>query len=255
MNTLKEFQIEMMKVSVYDSRSEMGKAAAADAAERIRKIIGRKGEATAVFAAAPSQNEFLEELCSQDVDWSKVNAYHMDEYVGLDMDAPQRFGNFLKEAIFERLPFKTVHYIQKPGVNPETAVQEYEKLLAKNPPDLVFLGIGENGHLAFNDPGTADFQDPRRVKIVTLDHTCRNQQVNDGCFKTIDDVPKTAITLTMSMLLSIPETLAIVPGGTKTDAVYKTVHDPISTGCPATALRRHSGSALYVDRDAGAKLL
>lgn len=252
---LKELQKDKLKVFVYDGRPEMGKAAAVDAAERIRKIIGRKGFATAVFAAAPSQNEFLEELCKQDLDWSKVDAFHMDEYVGLDLNAPQRFGNFLKEAIFKKLSFRSVHYIQQQGVDPEASVREYEKLLTKNPPDLVFLGIGENGHLAFNDPGTADFKDPRKVKIVTLDHTCRNQQVNDGCFKTIDDVPKTAITLTMSMLLSIPETVAIVPGSTKMEAVYKTVNDPVSTLCPATALRVHQGAALYVDRDAGRKLL
>ncbi len=255
MSMVKEFQTENMKVYVYENRPEMGKAAAKDAAQRMNKIILKKGKATAVFAAAPSQNEFLEELSRQDVDWSKVNAYHMDEYVGLDMNAPQRFGNFLKEAIFEKLPFQSVHYIQKPGVDAETAVKEYEALLRKNPPDLVFLGIGENGHLAFNDPGTADFNDPSLVKIVALDQTCRNQQVNDGCFQTINDVPKTAITLTMSMLISIPEKVTIVPGKTKTNAVYKTVHDPVTTACPATILRNCTNSVLYTDRDAGEDLL
>jgi glucosamine-6-phosphate deaminase len=252
---IKEFNAGMLKVCIYDSRAAMGKAAAAGAAARIRSIIAKKGEATLVFAAAPSQSEFLDELCKQDVDWTKVIAFHMDEYIGLDQSAPQGFGNFLRRAIFDKVIFKSVHYLSNQDIDPIVAVQNYEMLLTQNPPDLVFLGVGENGHLAFNDPGVADFTDPKKVKIVDLDPICRNQQVNDGCFEKFDDVPQSAITLTMSMLMSIPQALAIVKGSTKTDAVYRTVNDPISTDCPATILRLHPKSVLYTEREGGAKLL
>jgi glucosamine-6-phosphate deaminase len=252
---IKEFTVEMLKICIYDNRTAMGRAAAAEAAMRIGKIIGDKGEAAIVFAAAPSQSEFIAELCRQNVDWGKVNAYHMDEYIGLDQNAPQRFGNFLKRSIFDKVPLKSVHYMTNQEMDPSVIVENYEELLTQNPPDLVFLGVGENGHLAFNDPGMADFEDSRKVKIVNLDDVCRNQQVNDGCFEKFEDVPQKAVTLTMSMLMSIPEALAIVPGSTKTDAVCRTVHDPITTAFPATILRRHPGTILYTEREGGARLL
>jgi len=252
---IKEITAGSIRVGVFESRIAMGKAAAVDAAARIHNIIDAKGQANVVFAAAPSQNEFLAELQKQDVDWSKINAFHMDEYIGLQKNAPQGFGNFLKEAIFGKVPFKSISYIDNQNEDPEIAAQNYEKLLTENSPDLVFLGIGENGHLAFNDPHVADFNDPKKVKTVRLAEICRNQQVNDGCFEKFDDVPANAITLTMSMLMSIPEVLVIVPGSTKSEAVYRTVYEPISTACPATILRTHKGTALYTERDAGAKLL
>lgn len=254
MNPVKAIMADRLAVEIYQTRDEMGRAAALDAAERLGRIIAEKGRANAVFAAAPSQNEFLHYLAQCDVDWSRVNAFHMDEYIGLPADAPQRFGNFLMSAIFEKLPFGNVHLID--GLcDPSEACRRYAALLAQNPPDIVFLGIGENGHLAFNDPPVADFKDPQSVKVVELDQTCRIQQVNDGCFVSVEQVPHCAITLTMPALMGIPEAICIVPGPTKCDAVYHTATAPIGTACPATALRRHRSAKLYADAKSGGRLL
>lgn len=250
-----EQNAQQLVCKAYDSREEMGVAAAEDAARRLRLLIRRKGFASVVFAAAPSQNEFLKHLIEADVQWNNVIAFHMDEYIGLSADAPQGFGNFLKEAIFSRLPFRQVNYLDGQAKDAQAECARYTALLNENPPDIVFLGIGENGHLAFNDPGVADFTDAHTVKVVELDNVCRNQQVNDGCFRHIDEVPVTAFTLTMSAIMRIPQALSIVPGPTKANAVYHTVNAPVSAQCPATVLREHKDAVLYIDRDSAARLV
>lgn len=236
-----------LKVSILPDRAELGKASAAEAARRLNQIICEKGEATAIFAAAPSQNEFLENLLLSDVDWTKVRAMHQDEYVGLDPCHPAGFGNFLDRAIFRKLPFKEVHYLRDGAT--EEAIAKYSALLATYPPDIIFLGIGENGHLAFNDPAVADFNDPQDIKLVQLDNICRNQQVNDGCFKSIEEVPQQALTLTMSLIMRVPHALAMVPGRRKAAAVYHALTGPISCECPASILREHPDAILYLDAD------
>lgn len=255
MGKILEITESCLLVKAYDSRGEMGMAAAEDAASRIKRMIEQKGEVSAVFAAAPSQNEFLDELLKHDIDWTKVTAFHMDEYIGLPEEAPQGFGNFLRAAIFGKVPFKEVNYLNGQAADPEEECRRYSSLLEKNPPDIVFLGIGENGHLAFNDPGVADFEDPQKVKVVALDDTCRNQQVNDGCFAKFDDVPEKALTLTLSMIMDIKEAVAIVPGETKKDAVKETIEGKISTACPASILKKHENSALYLDKTSAQGLL
>ncbi len=249
----KSFNAGELSVHVFDTRDAMGAAAAKDAAARINNAIAKKGEATVVFAAAPSQNELLAHLCDADVDWSKVRALHMDEYVGLPDDAPAGFGNFLDRAIFKQKPFKEVHYLK--GNDAAATVARYTEILKKYPPDLVLLGVGENGHLAFNDPSTADFNDPAYVKEVKLEDICRMQQVNDGCFEKFADVPETAITLSMSTIARIPETITVVPGKLKANAIDKMLHGPVSTACPASILREHAGSAMYLDADSAALAL
>jgi glucosamine-6-phosphate deaminase len=246
------FSVGRLGVRVFDSRDEMGKNAAADAAERIKGILLKKGEATVVFAAAPSQNELLENLKKSGVDWKKVRALHMDEYVNLPADHPAGFGNFLGRAIFKSAPFMEIHYLR--DYRPAEAADRYAELLEKYPPDLVLLGIGENGHLAFNDPPVADFRDPKAVKLVELDEICRMQQVNDGCFASIDEVPKTALTLTMSALCKIPEKIITVPGAKKARAVRDALTGPVTTGCPASILREYDKSVLYLDRDSAGKI-
>lgn len=238
-----------LDVKVFETRKEMGYQAARDVEARLQRIISEKGEATVVFAAAPSQNELLEGLCNGDVDWTKVRALHMDEYIGLPKDAPAGFGNFLRRAIFDRLPFKEVHYIADAGCDEKEACAVYSAILEKYPPDIILLGVGENGHLAFNDPPVADFNDPLKVKVVELDDVCRNQQVNDGCFAVIDDVPKRAITLTMSAIMAVPEAVVVVPGILKARAVDAMLKGPISTDCPASILRTHPRSVLYLDSE------
>ena len=234
-----------MNTEIFSTRQEMGIAAAKAAADFLRRTLSAQEIVRAIFAAAPSQNEMLAALADTDgIDWSRVEAFHMDEYIGLNTDAPQRFAQFLKVRLFDRLPFRTVHLIETDIAEP---VERYEKRLKSAPIDLVCLGIGENGHLAFNDPPVADFDDPVWVKFVDLDETCRQQQVHDGCFATMVDVPRQAITLTIPALLSGRRLICTVPGPTKRQAVFKTLNDSISTACPSTILRNHGGCTLFLD--------
>ncbi len=251
---LKSFTAGNLPVEIYESRNEMGAAAAKYAAGILREVIAKKGGASVVFAAAPSQNEVLANLLNEDLDFSKITAFHMDEYIGLDPAHPAGFGNFLEAAVWSKKPFKAVNKIN--GQNdPEAECERYSKLLSENPPDFVFLGVGENGHLAFNDPPVADFNDPKKVKAVELDLVCRNQQVNDGCFATLDQVPKIALTLTMSMLMSIPYTSVTVPAPTKRAAIKAMIENEISTACPASILRKATGAKLFCDKDSGADFI
>jgi len=249
--TIHEFRVDKLKVKAYPTREQMGRAAGLAAAEAFSTAIERQGSARVIFAAAPSQNETLATLMAEtSVDWSKVTAFHMDEYIGLPADAPQRFSRYLKERVFDHVTFAAVHLLHLHGTQlPELECEYYANLLAEKPIDIVCLGIGENGHIAFNDPPVADFDDPPHVKIVTLDEPCKQQQVNDGCFPNIDAVPKTAVTLTIPALMRGATLICSVPGPTKRDAVRATLNDEISTRCPATILRRHDDCTLFLDAD------
>lgn len=251
-----ELKAGKLAVKIFKTRAEMGAAAGGDAAAKIKELIAKKGEVNMIFAAAPSQNETLEALVSSEgIDWSKVNAFHMDEYIGLSPDAPQGFGNFLKDRIFSKLPFKSVNYIYAENETAEETCARYTKLIKENPIDIVCLGIGENGHIAFNDPWVADFNDSEVIKKVELDEVCRQQQVNDGCFAKLDDVPKFALTLTVPTLYNADYLFCTVPAPTKADAVYKTVNNDINEDLPATIMRNHDNAVMYCDSDSGAKLL
>lgn len=251
----KTIKVEKLPVHIFETREEMGAAAAKDAAERIKKAIAEKGICNLIFAAAPSQNELLEGLVNSDVDWTKVRAFHQDEYIGIDKSEPAGFGTFLDRAVFDKLPFKEIHYLLTESDKAEQKCEEYSELLRKYPADLILLGIGENGHLAFNDPAVADFNDPKMVKIVDLDETCRNQQVNDGCFVSIDKVPKQAMSLTMSYIMEVPEAICVVPTIRKANAVYGALCGPVTEACPSSILRNHPNAALYLDRDSASKVL
>ncbi len=242
-------KIDNLPVRVFDTREEMGKAAAKDAAERIRNIIAKNGVANVVFAAAPSQNELIEELLRLDIDWSKVRGFHQDEYIGIDEKEPAGFGNFLRRAIFDRVKFMELHYLLCRPEEAQAKCGEYTELLKQYPADLIFLGVGENGHLAFNDPPVADFEDPKAIKVVALDDACRRQQVNDGCFEKFEDVPAQAMSLTMSFIRAVPEAICVVPTIRKAEAVEQALRGKISTDCPASILRRLDNAALYLDRD------
>lgn len=250
METVRTFQQDALAVRVYPTRAAMGAAAAGDAAALLRRLLAQQETVRAVFAAAPSQNEFLEALCAApDIDWTRVTAFHMDEYVGLDAAAPQGFGNFLRARIFGRLPFGGVHYLD--GNAPDTGAEcrRYAALLAAAPIDVVFMGIGENGHIAFNDPPVADFSDPAAVKVVRLDEICRNQQVHDGCFAALNQVPTHALTLTVPTLAGAKHHLCIVPAPTKAAAVRSAVEGPIAASCPASILRTCPDAVLYLERE------
>ena len=252
---MKVLKKDLLTVNVYETRDEMGKAAAKDIKECILSLLKTKETINMIFAAAPSQNEVLYALATdKEIPWNRVNAFHMDEYIGLSADAPQGFGNFLKEHIFGLADFKSVSYIDITASDAEKECKRYAELLAKYPTDIVVMGIGENGHIAFNDPPVADFNDKKAVKSVELDEICRNQQVNDGCFAKIDDVPKTAITLTVPTLFAGDHLFCIVPAKTKAKAVKATLCDDINEKCPATVLRRHKSAILYLDGDSSSLL-
>ena len=252
---VKNFQKDKLQVCIFPNRRELGISAAADVAKVMRMFLSQKQELNIIFAAAPSQNEFLEALCAEkDIDWTRINAFHMDEYLKLSADAPQGFGNFLRERIFSKLPFRSVNYLDGNCADAEQECERYTSLLQQYPVDIVFLGIGENGHVAFNDPHVARFDDPKLVKVVDLDEKCRTQQVNDGCFATLDEVPTHALTLTVPALLNGKYYFAMVPAKTKAWAIYHTLNDPISEALPATCLRECDNATLYIDADSASML-
>ena len=251
---IKTIKTELLETFVYETRSQMGKAAAAEAAKAIRKTIGEKGFANVIFAAAPSQNEMLDALLASGVDFSRVRAFHMDEYVGLGMEDAQSFARYLSDHVFSRAPFAEVHYLNA-KTSGEEACREYSALLEKFPPDVVCMGIGENGHIAFNDPPVADFNDPKLVKIVELDPICRMQQVHDGCFPNLDAVPKYAVTLTVPALVQAKCLICTVPAATKAEAVEAMLRGPYGECCPATSLRKHDNAKLFLDPDSAAKVI
>ncbi len=247
--------VENLPVHIFETREEMGRAAAADAARRINGVIAKRGEANVMFAAAPSQDELLENLLKEKIDWSKVRGFHQDEYIGIDANEPAGFGNFLRRAIFDKAAFKELYYLLCSSDGVEAKCREYSQLLKRYPIDLIFLGIGENGHLAFNDPSVADFEDPVWVKPVELDQVCRQQQVNDGCFAALEDVPERAMTMTMSFIMSVPEAICVVPTDRKANAVSQALYGPVTTACPSSILRWHRNAALYLDKDSAGKIL
>ena len=240
-------------VNRYETRLEMGRTAAHETALAVKSLLKEKDTVRMIFAAAPSQNEFLDALVAEDIDFSRIVAFHMDEYVGLSADAPQGFGNFLRRGLFDRAPFGAVHFINGGADDIAAECARYSALIREGV-DIVCLGIGENGHIAFNDPHEADFDDPLLVKRVSLDEKCRMQQVHDGCFASFDLVPEKAITLTVPTLLRTSKLICAVPGSTKAKAAYDMLNGPIGVECPASSLRLHPDATLYLDADAAALL-
>lgn len=249
--------VDALKVLLFENRRELGRAAARQVACAIQARLERAPQVRIVFAAAPSQDEFLSELVARfDIPWSRVIAYHMDEYLGLDANHTASFRRYLREHLFEpaNLSASQTRLIEGESSEVHRVCYDYEQLLRRDPPDIVCAGIGENGHLAFNDPPVADFLDPVWVKVVRLDQSCRAQQVNDGCFRQIDEVPTHAITLTIPALLSAPVVSVVVPGPRKADAVKAALEGPVDETCPASILRRKPGAMLLLDQDSAGEL-
>jgi len=246
---------ERLDTRTFSTRAAMGTAAAERVATIIAAAIAARGEARVIFACAPSQNEFLTGLLAWPVEWEKVIAFHMDEYVGFTGERPESFRHYLREHLLSRLPaaprFEPIH---AEAADLAEECRRYTALLDARPLDLTCLGIGENGHLAFNDPPVADFQDPERIKVVELDKACRIQQVNDGCYPDLAAVPTHALSLTIPTLMSARHLSCVVPGPRKAPAVRATLLDPISTACPGTILRTHPSAILYLDADSASLL-
>lgn len=239
---------------MHDDPADLASAAAETCARVLREAVDRRGEARAMFATGNSQLAFIEALTARtDVPWSGIVIFHMDEYVGVGPDHPAGFQRWIRERITDQVHPKAAHYVAG-LVEPRQACADYAALLARTPLDVCCLGIGENGHLAFNDPGVAEFDDPVDVKEVELDDACRRQQVGEGHFADIDAVPRRAVTVTIPALLRPPVVLAVVPEERKAAAVRGALLDPISPSCPASALRTKAGAVLYLEPASAALL-
>ena len=248
------FQCDAATVRVHDSVNELATAAAREAAVAIARALDQRGRATVMLATGNSQLRFLAELVqSIDLDWTSVTAFHMDEYVGLGLDHPASFRRYMRDRVAGLLPFRAFHYLDGLA-DPEIEADRYAALLVDHPLDLCVLGIGENGHLAFNDPPVADFDDARLVKVVALDDACRRQQVGEGHFAEVNAVPTHAITVTIPALLSARTVLAIVPERRKAEPVRVALEGPIESACPASILRTHAHVTLHLDRESASRL-
>jgi len=248
-------------LSIHADRAAMGKAAALHVVDTLSALLKEPSRGSAharvIFACAPSQDEFLHALveAAQDrIDWSKVTAFHMDEYVGLPASHPASFRTYLHHHLLSHINGVAFHPIQGEAQHPDLECLRYAALVDAEPIDLICLGIGENGHLAFNDPPVADFSDPATAKVVELDAACRAQQVHDGCFPEIDAVPARAITLTLPVFQRARHLSVVVPGARKADALLAACCGPISTACPASLLQTHPNVMLFTDKPGAGRL-
>lgn len=252
---MKQFKVDKLNVVIEDTNEMMGKTAAKAIAKELIALGKTKDTIRVMFAAAPSQNTTLAALLEEkNVPWEKIEAFHMDEYVGISPKQSQSFRNFLNVAIFEKKPFKAVHLIPADAPDTVKAAADYEALLREKPLDMVVLGIGENGHIAFNDPPFSKFDDEHYTRIIDMAERSRIQQVNDGCFAKLDDVPKSAITVTIPAFRAAGALHCVVPNNRKAQAVKDTLQGPITESCPASILRTHDNATLYIDAESASLL-
>ena len=242
------------EVKIYSHRDEAGAAGAKIVAGIIRDEIARKGKAAVVFASAVSQDPFLAALRCESLDWSRITAFHMDEYAGMSERHPASFRRFLRDRLFDHVPVAAFHGLNGEAPDPEAQCDRYAALLREAHPCLVVMGIGENGHLAFIDPPVCRFDEPRDVRTVDLDDVCRLQQVHDGAFASLEEVPKNALSLTVPFFLRVPRAVGFVNGVRKSAAVRSALDGPITESCPASALRRHLSATLFLDSEAASLL-
>ena len=252
---VRRFQVGTLRIEVYPSRETAGEAAAAAAARSLRDLASRGSTFGVIFATGASQLATLHALtASPGLPWDHVVGFHMDEYVGIAPDHPASFRRYLRENLTSKVSLGAFHEIDGTQPDLDAVSDNYVSLLHGHDPKLCLLGIGENGHLAFNDPAEADFADPRDLKLVHLDEECRGQQVAEGWFPNVDAVPKQALTLTIPALLRVPKLIASVPGPRKAHIVRRTLEEPISTACPATIFRTHPDVTVYLDPESAAEL-
>ena len=243
-----QFTIENLKVAVYNGSAEMGNAAANLVAKKLNDTIFLNGSANLILATGASQFTFLEALQKKEIDWKKITVFHLDEYKGISDGHPASFRKYLKERILDAVVPKTIYFLNGDAKDVDEEIRRYENELRKHPIDVACIGIGENGHLAFNDPPVADFQDSRSVKVVELDEACKNQQLGEGWFPTLGDVPTHALTLTIPAILRSRSISCVVPDTRKAEAVYNSLYGPINTACPASILRTHKDTTLFLDK-------
>ncbi|MEH6682017.1 MAG: glucosamine-6-phosphate deaminase [Sediminicola sp.] len=249
-----DLTIENLQVSIHDTSEQVGMAAADFVQKKLHEAIEERGCANLILATGASQFTFLEILKERKIDWKKITVFHLDEYRDISDQHPASFRKYLKERILDDVRPKEVHFLNGDAEDVEKEMEQYADKLRKHPIDIACVGIGENGHIAFNDPDVADFNDPKLVKLVTLDYDCRKQQLGEGWFPTFEDVPQQALTLTITAILNCRAISCAVPDLRKANAVYNTLYKDIGTDCPATILRKHKETRLFLDSGSSSKI-
>lgn len=247
-------EFEIPHVSIFPNPKELGAAAAVKSAEIITRAIEARGHARVLLATGNSQIELASHLAAMPVAWEKVEAFHLDEYVGITANHTASFRRWIKTRFADRVRFRSIEYLEGDAPDAELEAARYSRLLDAAPIDLAFVGIGENGHIAFNDPHVADFNDPLTVKRVELDSACRAQQVNEKHFPDLASVPQFALTVTCSALRRVAHWVCCVPDSRKAVAVQSALEGPLTTDCPGSLVRTHPSAFVYLDRASAAKL-
>ena len=252
---VRRLQIGNLKIEIHPSRKGAGTAAAEAAAAELKRLARQSERISVIFATGASQIETLRSLVRiPDLPWKDISGFHMDEYVGIPADHIGSFRYYMRQELTECVPIGHFHDVDGNAADPAAFCKEYAETLRSINPQLCLLGIGENGHLAFNDPGFADFDDPEDMKVVLLDEQCKRQQVAERWFRSTEEVPSQAMTLTIPTLLRVPKLIISVPGSRKAKIVYRALYDPISTACPATILRTHPDATVYLDEESAVEL-
>ena len=239
---------DKLTVNIYHNDSQMGNAAAGVVVNKLQSAIAEKGSANLILATGASQFSFLNALRDADLDWQKIIVFHLDEYKDMSDQHPASFRKYLRERILDHVQPFQVHYLEGDAKDIDAEIHRYESLLRSHPVDVACIGIGENGHIAFNDPPVADFNDPHLVKVVELDEPCRQQQLGEGWFGSLAEVPTHALSLTIPAIMNCRFISCVVPDERKADAVYNTLNGPVATACPASILRTHANAILYLDQ-------
>ncbi|WP_149274296.1 glucosamine-6-phosphate deaminase [Pareuzebyella sediminis] len=245
---LQNLTVDKLYVSIYEDPKTLGTAAADFVEDKLREAIAAKGFAHLILATGASQFSFLEALKTRTIDWQKITVFHLDEYKGISALHPASFRKYLKDRILDAVSPKKIYFLNGDAEDLEQEMQRYTSALEQQYIDIACIGIGENGHIAFNDPPVADFNDSKWVKIVDLDEACRNQQLGEGWFPTLADVPKQALTLTIPAIMRCKAISCVVPDARKAKAVHDTLYNEIDTACPATILRTHPQTRLFLDK-------
>lgn len=252
---VKSFKADQLNVEIYESDAALGRRAADFVVAKLATAIEQTGKANLILATGASQFKFLDAFKASDlVDWSKITVFHLDEYKDMSDRHPASFRRYLRERILDEVKPAEVYFLEGDADDVDAALNHYENLLRSHPVDVACIGIGENGHIAFNDPAVADFNDPRLVKVVELDEKCRRQQMGEGWFATLAEVPTHALSLTIPAIMNCKTISCVVPDSRKAEAVYNTLHGPITTGCPASILRKHPDAMLFLDLHSAEKL-
>lgn len=251
---IKQFKKDNLTVRIFTDEASTGKGSADFVAQHLNDAVQAKGHANLILATGASQFAFIEAIKTLQIDWGKITVFHLDEYKDLPETHPASFRKYLKERILDVVKPCQVHYINGDAKEIDREVARYEELLKAVTVDVACIGIGENGHIAFNDPEVADFNDPKLVKIVQLDDISRRQQLGEGWFSTLEEVPGEAISLTIPAIMRCKVISCMVPDKRKANAVYNTLNAEISTACPATILRRHPHTVLFLDKNSASQL-